>query len=149
MANEFSLHGLDGALAKMRAISRDVATKGTRAAGTRAMRIVRDAARARARQLDDPKTASNIAKAITTRYDGKASKREGGVVVKVGVVGGAKPRKGDEDMGHWRLLEFGTSQMRAQPFMRPALEQNVDAVTDAFVQALEPAIDKAIAKANR
>lgn len=149
MANEFALHGLDGALAKIREVSREVATKGTRSAGTKAMRIVRDAARARARGLDDPETASNIAKAITTRYDRKASQREGGVVVKVGVAGGAKPVKGNEDTGHWRLVEFGTSEMPAHPFMRPALSENTEKVVDAFIAAIEPAIDKALAKARR
>jgi HK97 gp10 family phage protein len=71
------------------------------------------------------------------------------VVVQVGVRGGARPRKGTEDTGHWRMLEFGTSQMPAQPFMRPALADNVAQVTAKFVAELEPQIDKAIAKAKR
>lgn len=146
---EFKLEGLDRVLAKLKNVSSEVAKRGARAAGTRAMRIVRDAARNGARQLDDPKTGSNIAKNITTRYDGRASKRLGAVVVKVGVAGGAKPRKGDEDTGHWRMLEFGTSKMAAQPFMRSALEDNVDEVTAKFISELEPQIDKALAKVGR
>lgn len=145
---DFKIEGLDEALRKMRAIGPELKKKALRAAGTKAMRIVRDAARTAAKQFDDPETASNIAKNIATRYDGKGSKREGGAVVKVGVIGGAKPRSGDEDTGHWRMLEFGTENMAAQPFMRPALESNVQAVTDAFVSELSPAIDKAVAKAR-
>lgn len=148
MATSVRIEGVDAAMAKLREVSRDVAQRSARAAGTRAMRIVRDAARARARVLDDPQTASNIAKAITTRYDSRASKRENAVVVKVGVIGGAKPRKGDRDMGHWRLQEFGWSGAPARPFMRPALSENVQAVTDKFVEELLPQIDKAIAKAR-
>lgn len=148
MAAEFKIQGLEAAMQKMRAIGPELRKKALRGAGTKAMRIVRDAARKAAKSFDDPATASNIAKNIVTRYDTKGSKREGGMVVKVGVAGGARPQKGNQDTGHWRLLEFGTEKMPAQPFMRPALEGNVQAVTDAFVAALDPAIDKAVAKAR-
>src|SRR5690606_21891053 len=90
-----------------------------------------------------------IWKKIVTRYNGKASKRVGGVVVQVGVQGGAKPQKGDHDTGHWRLLEFGTSQMAAQPSMRPALESNVQAVTDKLISDIGPQIDRAVERAKR
>lgn len=144
--SEFRIEGLDGVLKKMRGLSDKLKKKGVRSAGTKAMRIVRDAARQRARTLDDPKTASNIAKAITTRNDAKGGRREGGVVVKVGVIGGARPKPGTADTGHWRMLEFGTSKMAAQPFMRPALENNVGRVTDSFVANLNTEIDKIMAK---
>lgn len=143
---EFQIHGLDEALRKMRGLAPALLKKALRSAGTKAMRPVRDAARAKAKTLDDPETASNIAKAIVTRYDGRASKREGGSVTKVGVVGGARALKGTQDPGHWRFLEFGTENMAAQPFMRPALESNVSLVTDTFVSALAPEIDKALAR---
>lgn len=149
MADEFKIKGLEAAMAKLNAVSDAVKFKATRAAGTKAMRIVRDAARRGAATLDDPESASNIAKNIVTRYSKKASKREGGIVIQVGVQGGARPAKGRADTGHWRLLEFGNVHNRATPFMRPALANNVGAVTDEFVKALEPAIDKAIAKAKK
>ena len=109
------------------------------------MRPVRDAARANSKGLDDPETASIIWKKIVTQYRSRLSKGDQ-VTVSVGVQGGAKPVKGDKDTGHWRLLEFGTEKMAAQPFMRPALESNVSQVTNEFVASLEPAIDKIIAK---
>lgn len=146
MADQFKIEGLDEVLRKMRNLGPALVKKGLRSAGTKAMRVVRDAARAGARQIDDPGTASNIEKNIVTRYDGKASKREGGSVTKVGVMGGARPIKGNEDTGHWRLVEFGTEKMRAQPFMRPALEDNVQKVTDTFVASLSAEIDKILAK---
>lgn len=143
----FKIEGdLPGILKKIRTLSPKLQKKGLRSAGTKAMKIVRDDARRGARELDDPQTGSNIAKNIVTRYDAKASKRVGGAVTKVGVQGGARPRRGTEDTGHWRLLEFGTSQMRAQPFMRQALESNVQQVTDTYVKALNTEIDKIIAK---
>lgn len=143
---DFKIQGLEPVLAKMKALAPALKKKALRSAGTKAMRIVRDAARRGASRFDDPETASNIAKNIVTRYDGKASRREGGSVTKVGVMGGARPRKGTEDTGHWRLLEFGSSQMPAQPFMREALSSNVQAVTDTFVTELNKQIDKIIAK---
>jgi HK97 gp10 family phage protein len=149
MVDTFSLKGADAAIAKLRSVSQEIAKKGARSAATRAMRIVRDAARAGAAKIDDPQTASDIEKNIVTRYDGKASKREGGVVVKVGVMGGARLGKEPDNTGHWRLVELGTSQMAARPFMRPALSDNVQAVADKFISELEPQIDKALAKVRR
>lgn len=149
MANEFRIEGLDPVLKKLKALASDkLKLKGVRAAGTRAMRIVRDAARNAVRPMDDPKTTSNIAKNIVTRNDAKGGKRIGGVVIKVGVQGGARPKKGTEDTGHWRHLELGTSNMAARPFMRPALESNVQKVTDTFVAELDKQIDKILAKGN-
>jgi HK97 gp10 family phage protein len=142
----FQIEGLEPALAKMKGLSQKMQAKGVRSAAVKAMRIVRDAARVKARQLDDPETASNIAKNIQTRNDAKGGKRIGGVLVKVGVVGGARPAKGTVDTGHWRFLEFGNSHQRAQPFMRPALENNIGRVTDSFVTNLNSEIDKIMAK---
>lgn len=143
---EFRIQGLEPVLRKMRALAPALKKKGLRSAGTKAMRIVRDAARAGAKRFDDPASASNIAKNIVTRYNGKASKRVGGSVTQVGVMGGARPAKGREDTGHWRLLEFGTEKMPAQPFMRTALSNNVEKVTQVFVTSLDSDIDKIIAK---
>lgn len=146
MADEFKLHGVDAALAKLRALGDPKRVKqAVRGASTKAMRPVRDAARSRARGLDDPETASVIWKKIVTQYRSRLSKGDQ-VTVSVGVQGGAKPVKGDKDTGHWRLVEFGTEKMPAQPFMRPALESNVSSVASEFTATLEPAIDKIIAK---
>lgn len=145
---DFKIEGLEPVLAKMRGLSPKLHKKGLRSAGTKAMRIVRDAARRGAARFDDPETASNIAKNIVTRYDAKASRREGGSVTKVGVMGGARPAKGTQDTGHWRLLEFGSSQMPAQPFMREALSSNIQEVTNSVVTNLSIEIDKIIAKGS-
>lgn len=146
MADNFQITGLDAALAKLRNLKDPKRVRASvRSAGIKAMRIVRDSARSNAKALNDPETASTIHKEIVTQYSAKQSRGED-VVVKVGVRGGAKPQKGNTDTGHWRLLEFGTSNMAAQPFMRQALESNVTQVTEAFVAALEPAIDKQAAK---
>lgn len=139
--------GLDAALAKMKGLPDKLKKGAFRRAGTKAMRLVRDAARKSAARFDDPSSPSNISKNIVTRAGSRKDERRYGgnvVVTKVGVQGGARPKKGREDTGHWRLLEFGTSKMRAQPFMRDALESNADLVTSVYSSALGPEIDKAL-----
>jgi hypothetical protein len=42
-------------------------------------------------------------------------------------------------------LEFGAATTPATPFMRPALANNIQPVTDKFVQMLNDEIDKALA----
>jgi len=143
---EFQIQGLDPVLKKLKALQGKESLKAARSAGTKAMRIVRDSARASARSFDDPETPSNIAKNIVTRNDAKGGKRVGGVLNKVGRAGGAKPVKGNKNTGHWRMKEFGTSKMPAEPFMRPAMESSIGPVTDTFVSELDKAIDKIAAK---
>lgn len=138
-----------------------------RRAGTKAMRPVRDAARAGAARLDDPHTASNIAKNIITRAGSRKNEAAYGgvggnvVVTKVGVAGGAKSYKSnkandragrsgqsyhvdDPATFHWRFLELGTSKMGARPFMEPALKGNVENVTGIYASLLSTELDKAL-----
>lgn len=65
--------------------------------------------------------------------------------MRVGVQGGARLSKDPESTAHWRLVEFGTQHSRAQPFMLPALANNVDAVTTKVVSELNVEIDKLVA----
>ncbi|MCY1549996.1 phage protein, HK97 gp10 family [compost metagenome] len=50
---------------------------------------------------------------------------------------------------HWRLLEFGTEKMRAQPFMRSALADHISEVTGVFVSEYEKSIDRALRRAKK
>lgn len=144
MAVEFKVDGLEGVLARMRALGPKLAKKGATAALRKGARIVVKAARAgaAAQWNDDPETKSNIPKNITSRADTKGGKRNGGAMVKVGVAGGAKPKPGTEDTGHWRLQEFGKEGVPAKPVMRPALANNIGPVTDAIVSELSTQLDK-------
>lgn len=144
MAGEFEIQGVEGVLARMRALGDKLGKKAATAALRKGARIVVKSARAgaKAQWNDDPKTASNIPKNITSRADNKGGKREGGAMVKVGVAGGARPKRGTDDTGHWRLLEFGKEGVPARPVMRPALANNVQAVTNEIVRELSVQIDK-------
>lgn len=144
MTVEFKVNGLDGVLARMRGLGPKLAKKGATASLRKGAKIVVAAARtgAKSQWNDNPATKSNIPKNITSRADTKGGKRNGGAMVKVGVAGGARPAKGTDDTGHWRLLEFGKEGVPARPVMRPALENNVQRVTDAIVSELSAQITK-------
>lgn len=43
---------------------------------------------------------------------------------------------------YWRFVEFGTSRMRAQPFMRPAFESKKHAAVDAIAARLRAGLAK-------
>lgn len=123
--------------------------------------IVQASAQQRAKVFDDPSTPAAIWKEIAIYTSAKLGKENGGVALLVGVKGGAKKyvnnknnrrlgRVGQTYMGpgavyYWRFLEFGTSKMRAQPFMRPALAENVGPATDAIVSEINSGIDQIVA----
>lgn len=146
------LQGLRPVTDKMLGLAPKLRRKGLRKAARQAMNIVRDDAKARARAMDDPETAEKIWRNIVTQESGRQGQREGGVVMKVGVRGGAGSNQHSKDASgnpggdtrHWRYLEFGTQHNPPAPFMRPALSTNVNAVTDRFVQVLGQEIDAAL-----
>lgn len=121
---------------------------------------MRDDAKRRARRFDDPKTPNKVWKEVAVRADAKASRAVGGMVMKVGVRGGARrytnnkqnrklgrvggAYEGPGNVYYWRFLEFGTEKMAAQPFMRPALASNIQPVTEAIVRELKVQLDKAV-----
>lgn len=53
------------------------------------------------------------------------------------------------DTWYWRFIEFGTEKTRAKPFMRPALESNIDKATRTFVDHYNSAVDRAIKRGSR
>jgi HK97 gp10 family phage protein len=152
---QFSIIGLDSLLKKFDAINHDVRYKGGRFALRKAAQLVRDAAKQNALALDDPDTGRSIAANIAERWNGKLFRRTGDLGFRVGVLHGARLPKNNLDEGaggptpHWRLLEFGTEKMAARPFMRPALENNINAATNEFAKHYEKAIDRAIKRAAR
>lgn len=146
------LQGLKPVTDKMLGLAPKLRRKGLRKAARQAMNIVRDDAKARARAMDDPETAEKIWRNIVTQESARQGQREGGVVMKVGVRGGASSNQHSKDTSgnpggdtrHWRYLEFGTQHNPPAPFMRPAFSTNVNAVTDRFVQVFGQEIDAAL-----
>lgn len=157
MTIEYSISGTDELRGKLRELSDETQRRGGRAALRKAARIVRDAARRNAEKLDDPETGRMISKNIVERWNGRLNKRTGGAEIgfRVGVQHGSAIGKRNPDQGvngptpHWRLLEFGTEKMAAKPFMRPALESNVQAATDEFVREWQKSAERAIKRAQK
>ncbi|MGP3376932.1 HK97-gp10 family putative phage morphogenesis protein, partial [Escherichia coli] len=50
------------------------------------------------------------------------------------------------DTWYWRLIETGRSGVPARPFLRPALNNNIDSVQDGFVTDFKDQLDKEIAR---
>ncbi len=168
MAVELNIEGMDQFKRKIEQLSNPKKVKQiARKAGRQAMNLVRDAARTNAKAIDDPETSSRIWKNIVTQ--GGKSRNSNEVKLRVGVRGGSEFwrmnkgmfRKSDgrtvrmdspyytyipNDTRSWWLVEFGTVKTRAQPFMRPALSQNIDEATTKFVQVFDAEITKALSE---
>jgi HK97 gp10 family phage protein len=151
MANEFSITGIDTLFSRLRAIPVKLQRKGAKAAARKAMRVVRDAARREAQRIDDPETRERIHKNIVIQDSPRGGRRVGGVVMRVGVRGGARstrvkaPQNRDNpggDTRHWRYVEFGTEDTPAHPFLRPAIANNANQVLDVLVIELEKQLMK-------
>lgn len=151
---DFSLLGVDELLGKIDSVKEDVRLKGGRFALRKAANLVAAKAKQGAAKHNDPKTGRSIADNVAVRFSTKRFKATKDIEFRIGVKGGAKPsRNTDEGAGaptpHWRFIEFGTENQPAEPFMRPALEQNIGAATDEFVIQYGKALDRAIKRAKK
>ena len=50
------------------------------------------------------------------------------------------------DTWYWRFQELGTSRQAARPFLRPALNNNIDSVQDGFVTDYKDQLDKELSR---
>ena len=151
---DFSITGLDSLLGKLDSISDDLRRKGGRSALRRAGNVIVDKAKANARRVDDATTGRSIADNIAMRWNGRLFMRTGDLGFRIGVLHGAvlknHPDKGENaPTPHWRLLEFGTENIRAQPIMRPAADSSIGEVISTFTTEYEKAIDRAIKRAAK
>ena len=147
MSVEFSIEGLDEVQEKLERLANPRLIKNAARRSTRkAMAIVRDAARANAKALDDPETAEKIWKNIAIAAGKTRNPNE--VVMRVGVRGGASfsnpnpPNTPGGDTRHWRFIEYPSANNPGTPFMRPALQNNIQAVTNSFAENFNKEIDK-------
>lgn len=149
---EFSIRGIDRLHKKLKGVSAELTNKTGRAALRKAANVVANDARMRALALDDPDTGRKIADNVAVQFASKTFRQTGVLMMRVGVRWGALSEKSNPDLGpgsktfHWRFLELGTEKMKEQPFLRPALTQNVNKVLDTLVVEMEKGIDRAIKK---
>lgn len=151
---EYKLTGVDELLGKLESITDDMKRKGGRAALRKAANVIANRAKANARRLDDPETGRSIADNIAVRWNGREFKRSGNLGFRIGVLHGAVLKRHPDKAKnaptpHWRLLEFGTENMRAQPIMRPAAENGAEEAMNTFVEEYGKSIDRAIARSAK
>ncbi len=149
--SDFSILGLKEVKAKMNKVSQTVLDTGTRAALRKAAGIVKKAAQQNALAVDDPKTGRRIRDNITLQFASRLFQRDGVIMYRVGVAtnrGRIPTPNADEgargNTPHWHLVEFGTERAQAQPFMRPALANNINQVINSFTFEFDKELDKAL-----
>lgn len=139
---------------KLQLLPERVGKNATRRALRKGANVIKDLAVRSALRIDDPLTREQIAKNIAVSSGGQRREREArGVMMRVGVRGGARPLKKGTDTGlpggnttHWRFVELGTGTARAQPFMRPAIAQGADRAFAEMVAAMNREFDKELGK---
>lgn len=149
-----NVQGLAEIERKLKLLPERVGNNAMRRALRKGANVIRDAARANAKRIDDPETREMIWKNIAVAGGGRRrEKQAGGPMMRVGVRGGARPLKKGTDTGlpggnttHWRFVEFGTGQARAQPFIRPAAASSAGAAYQAFAAAAPAELDKELRK---
>lgn len=151
MSVEFNIEGLEGVQEKLKRLGNPRLMKNAaRRSMRKAMAIVRDAARSAAKSIDDPQTSEKIWKNIAIAAGKTRNPNE--VVMRVGVRGGASfsnpnpPNTSGGDTRHWRWIEFGSVHNPPVPFMRPALQNNIQAVTNSFAENFNKELDRELAK---
>lgn len=142
--------GLDQLTERLRELKPALQRRVVRKAAREAMLPVREAAKANAKRIDDPATREKVWRNIALQEATKAGRRIGGVVMRVGVRGGASSNQHSTDASgnpggdtrHWRYIEFGANGSPAVPFMRPALAQNIELVKTRFADVFRAELEK-------
>ena len=148
---EFEIKGLDAVLGKLEAVSGTVRKKAGRSALRKAGLVIVNAAKRKVATHDDPETERSISNNVAIQWNNRRFRSTGDLAFRIGVRGGARVPKGHAipdgvkvSTPHWRFLEFGTKIAIAKPFLRPAMSENIQLVTDTFVTGLGAAIDRAV-----
>lgn len=142
--------GLEDIRRKMAQVKDDVRFKAGRKALRKAASIVVAAAKQNAESLDDPVTGRKIADNVAAYFNRRRFNSDGILEMRVGVRWGAESEKSNPDLGpgsktfHWRFLELGTETIAERPFLRPALERNLDEVVNEFALQFNAELDKAL-----
>lgn len=142
--------GLEQLTDRLRDLPRALQRRVVRKAARGAMLPVREAAKANAKRIDDPTTREKVWRNVVLQEATKAGRRAGGVVMRVGIRGGASSNQHSSDASsnpggdtrHWRYIEFGANGSPAVPFMRPALAQNIELVKTRFADTFRAELEK-------
>jgi HK97 gp10 family phage protein len=108
---KFELRGVNEIVAKFAAITDETRRKGGRAALRKAANLVRDAAVANSKEIDDPDTAEQISKNMTVRWSSKLNRQTGDLGFRVGVLGGARSQSRDAQRSARRRRRQGIKSL--------------------------------------
>lgn len=147
MSVQSELRGAQEVLDKLERLGKPSKAKSiARKSLRQAANIMRDEARLKAKAIDDPQSSEKIWKNIVVQ--GGKSRRRDEVKIRIGVKGGASftnpnpPRESGGDTRHWRLIEFGSVNNPAVPFMRSAMSSKIEQSTTKFVGTFNTELDK-------
>jgi len=154
MANgkaKFSLVGMQEVSDKFRKLRADVRPKIAQGAMKKAAALLKKYAQDGALRIDDPLTGRMIRDNLQYQFAERIYRKSGDIVYRVGVktkrgrIPNGNPDEGPRgNTPHWHLVEYGTEKTRAQPYMRPALENNINELIDVIAIETERAIDSTI-----
>jgi HK97 gp10 family phage protein len=132
---------------RMKKLASDVAIKAARSATAAAAAVVKKAAQDNIRKSPSIQTGSLLASVIVKRLGKSETNLTSEHIVTVRGRGKKRPytAKGKriETAPHAHFVEFGTVNMPAEPFLRPAIEQNVQKAIDVMADKLRQRIEKA------
>lgn len=148
---EFSLVGMKQVSDKLRALRQDVRPKVAQGAMKKAAALLKAYAQEGALRVDDPETGRMIRDNVKYQFAARIYRKSGDIVYRVGVntkrgrVPNGNPDEGPRgNTPHWHLVEYGTELTRAQPYMRPALENNINELIDVVGDGIMSAIDEVV-----
>ena len=148
---EFSLVGMAELSAKFKALREDVRPKVAQGAMKKAAALLKKYAQDGALRVDDPATGRMIRDNIKYQFAARIYRKSGDIVYRVGVntkrgrIPNGNPDEGPRgNTPHWHLVEYGTEKARAQPYMRPALGNNINEIIDVIATETERAIDSTL-----
>ncbi|MHA3083737.1 HK97-gp10 family putative phage morphogenesis protein [Acinetobacter sp. ANC 5383] len=160
-----TVNGLEEVSRKLKALSdKKIAKRITRKVMRKAINIARDKARENAKFIDDPETSAKIYKNIVVQVG--RSRNSGELMLRMGVRSGPefwRMNKGmfrkskvngktirvkspyytymQNDTRSWWLVEFGTVKTKAQPFLRPAFYETMEAMEHKFCKEFSAEVD--------
>lgn len=153
MTQQFNIENIGDLVAKFEELSEKMQKRIAWKAVKKGAGVIRDAAEANAKKIDAPardgETDSQIFPYIKIQKASKIAKAERAVAYRIGVEGQAIYDGVRAPPTYWRFVEFGTEKTKAQPFLRPAMEQNMNAAANAIVTELWSELAKAAAKAAK
>lgn len=135
------IEGLSELGARMKTLTSDVNNRIARAATAAGAVVIRNAA-----QQKVPVDSGNLKKNIIVKRLPKGESpltSEHIVTVRKGKLTSKQKSSGLKDAYYGSFVEYGTAKMPAQPFMRPAYDQNKEKAAEAIKDRIRKRIEKA------